>query len=135
MCWAMEGFNALTESGKKDEEQLATLLRLILEGDYKQHWIVADAVRDPDYRPESFPFWPSPPPSEAECALTVSAQERRELEDTLRNMSAEQRRQEFSIDVTSLVADTTDIIAYYASVKRGKNKSTCTSSHISVSRM
>ena len=120
MCWAMEGFHALRDSGKKSEEELATLRRLILEGDYKQHWIVADALRDPDYKPESFPFWPSPPPGEAEGALTVAAQERRQLEDTLRNMTAEQRQREFSIDVASLVADTTDIIAHYAKVKGGK---------------
>ena len=37
-------------------------------------------------------------------------------------MTAEQRAQQFAIDVATLVADTTDIIAHYAAVKRGKKQ-------------
>lgn len=81
ISWAMEGLNALRESGKTTEEQLSTLLRLILEGDYKPDWTAADALRDPEYGPESFPFWPSPPAADEVTALTVAAHERQKLEE------------------------------------------------------
>ena len=68
MAWAMHGYFALRAMTVSDattaeavpwmnEAQLQTLLRLILEGDYKDDWIAADTLRDSSYGLESYPFW------------------------------------------------------------------------------
>ena len=89
---------------------MKTLLRLILEGDYKTVWMAADTLRDSSYGFESYPFWPQP--TEETLHNTVcGADQRQRLEEELKHMSERQKMQEFEIDSAKLMADTTDIIA------------------------
>ena len=91
-----------------------------MEGDYKNDWMAADTVRDPSYGYESYPFWPQALPGDATLQeqMVCGAGQRAQLEDALKNMTEDQKTVEFHIDLGVLLADTTDIIEHYATLKK-----------------
>ena len=100
----------------QSEDQMSTLMRLILEGDYKDEWTAADTMRDDNYGFESYSFWPQPGQDSDMCCIDDRDQ-RTALEGVLADLSEEQKEKEFMIDLGILMADTTDIMEHYRALK------------------
>ena len=127
IAWAMHGYLALrsltiagpdgTPIPSQSEDQMSTLMRLILEGDYKDEWTAADTMRDDNYGFESYSFWPQPGQDSDMCCIDDRDQ-RTALEGVLADLSEEQKEKEFMIDLGILMADTTDIMSHYRALKQ-----------------